>query len=50
MYGAQNAGLSYLPHIQANGVRLAPIATCGHFPMYSNPQAMWQQIAAFIRT
>jgi pimeloyl-ACP methyl ester carboxylesterase len=50
MYGAQNAGLSYLPHIQANGVRLAPIAACGHFPMYSNPQAMWQQIAAFIRT
>lgn len=47
MYGEQNAGLSYLPHIQANGVRLAPIAHCGHFPMYSNPVAMWQQIADF---
>jgi len=47
MYGEQNAALSYLPHIQAQGVRLAPIADCGHFPMYSNPIAMWQQIADF---
>lgn len=47
MYGEQNASLSYLPHIQAEGVRLAPIPDCGHFPMYSNPIAMWQQIADF---
>lgn len=50
MYGEQNAALSYLPHIQAHGVRLAPIANCGHFPMYSNPVAMWQQIADFYRS
>ncbi|QJI37602.1 alpha/beta fold hydrolase [Pseudomonas sp. ADAK13] len=49
MYGEQNAHLSYLAHIQAQGVRLAPIAQCGHFPMYSNPIAMWQQIADFQR-
>ena len=47
MYGEQNASLSYLPHIQAHGVRLAQIAACGHFPMYSNPMAMWAQIADF---
>lgn len=47
MYGEQNASLSYLAHIQAQGVQLAPIAACGHFPMYSNPTAMWQQIADF---
>ncbi|CAG8866480.1 alpha/beta fold hydrolase [Pseudomonas fluorescens] len=47
MYGDQNASLSYLPHIQAEGVRLAQIPECGHFPMYSNPIAMWQQIADF---
>ncbi|MCJ2373060.1 alpha/beta hydrolase [Pseudomonas sp. RGM 3321] len=47
MYGEQNASLSYLSHIQAEGVRLAPIPDCGHFPMYSNPIAMWQQIANF---
>ena len=49
MYGASNAGLSYLGHIQANGVRLAEIPACGHFPMYSNPVAMWQEVAEFIR-
>lgn len=47
MYGEQNASLSYLAHIQAEGVRLAQIPACGHFPMYSNPIAMWQQIADF---
>ena len=47
MYGEQNASLSYLSHIRAEGVRLAPIAQSGHFPMYSNPLAMWQQIADF---
>jgi len=48
MYGEQNASLSYLPHIQAQGVRLAQIPACGHFPMYSNPIAMWSQIADFL--
>lgn len=47
MYGEKNASLSYLSHIQAEGVRLAQIPACGHFPMYSNPIAMWQQIADF---
>ena len=50
MYGEQNAALSYLPHLQANGVRLASIARCGHFPMYSNPMAMWHQLGEFLRT
>ena len=47
MYGEQNRSLSYLSHIQDHGVRLAQIPACGHFPMYSNPGAMWQQIADF---
>lgn len=45
MYGEQYASLSYLPQLQAQGVALAQIAHCGHFPMYSNPQQMWQHIA-----
>jgi len=49
MYGAQNAGLSYLDSLRTQGVSLAQIEDCGHFPMYSNPVAMWQSIAAFIR-
>ena len=48
MYGDQNASLSYLDHIEANGVRLSQIPDCGHFPMYSNPPEMWREIADFV--
>lgn len=48
MYGEQNRSLSYLPHIEANGVTLAKIPECGHFPMYANPPVMWREIAAFL--
>lgn len=44
MYGDQNASLSYLAYIQSQGVHLAEIHNCGHFPMYSNPSAMWERI------
>ncbi|MBR8457073.1 alpha/beta hydrolase [Burkholderia dolosa] len=45
MYGEQYASLSYLPQLRAHGVAVAEIAHCGHFPMYSDPQRMWQHIA-----
>jgi pimeloyl-ACP methyl ester carboxylesterase len=47
MYGEQNASLSYLPTLAAHGVELAEIPHSGHFPMYSNPVAMWTRIADF---
>jgi pimeloyl-ACP methyl ester carboxylesterase len=47
MYGVENAHLSYLAHIKANGATLAAIPDCGHWPMYSNPPEMWRRIAAF---
>ncbi|SER12902.1 Pimeloyl-ACP methyl ester carboxylesterase [Lentzea xinjiangensis] len=47
LYGKQCAGLSYLPVLDANGVELAEIPHSGHLPMYSNPVAMWRQIAEF---
>ena len=47
MYGSQNASLSHLKRIEAHGVELPEIPDCGHFPMYSNPVAMWAQIGAF---
>jgi pimeloyl-ACP methyl ester carboxylesterase len=47
MYGDQNASLSYLPSLDTNGVELAEIPHSGHFPMYSNPVAMWERIARF---
>jgi pimeloyl-ACP methyl ester carboxylesterase len=49
MFGEQNSTLSYLDHIETHGVRLATIADCGHWPMYSNPPAMWKMLADFIR-
>jgi pimeloyl-ACP methyl ester carboxylesterase len=47
MYGSQNAGLSYLPNLRDEGVQLAEISKCGHFPMYSNPFEMWICLSAF---
>ncbi|KXU82335.1 alpha/beta hydrolase [Paraburkholderia monticola] len=48
MYGEQNSHLSYLSQLEAAGVTLARIAGSGHFPMYSNPVEMWDQIAGFV--
>lgn len=48
MYGEQYSGLSYLPRLKAQGVELAEIPHAGHFPMYSNPPAMWDAIAKCI--
>jgi pimeloyl-ACP methyl ester carboxylesterase len=48
MYGEQNAALSYLPKLAAGDVELAEIPHSGHWPMYANPVAMWERIAAFI--
>lgn len=48
MYGEQNSLLSYLPKLKANNVELAEIPCSGHWPMYSNPVAMWQCIVKFL--
>lgn len=50
MYGEQNSHLSYLAFIQSRGVRLAEIPRCGHFPMYSNPVAMLNEISCTVGT
>jgi pimeloyl-ACP methyl ester carboxylesterase len=47
MYGEQNSSLSYLTKLSANGVELAEIPYSAHWPMYSNPAAMWERIAEF---
>jgi pimeloyl-ACP methyl ester carboxylesterase len=47
MYGEQNSALSYLSKLGANGVDLAEIPHSAHWPMYSNPVAMWEHIARF---
>jgi pimeloyl-ACP methyl ester carboxylesterase len=49
MYGEQNSSLSYLNRLALAGVDLAEIPHSAHFPMYSNPPAMWSRITEFIR-
>ncbi|KAM0170388.1 hypothetical protein ACHAPC_011182 [Botrytis cinerea] len=48
MYGTQYNRLSYLPVLKESNVQLAEIPYCGHFPMYSNPVAMWECISQFL--
>jgi len=48
MYGITNRHLSYLENIQKKGVKLSEIDFCGHFPMYSNPVQMWNDISTFL--
>ncbi|EHK23138.1 uncharacterized protein TRIVIDRAFT_28886 [Trichoderma virens Gv29-8] len=48
MFGEQHANLSYLSELKATGVELMEIPKSGHFPMYSNPVAMWLAIQDFI--
>jgi pimeloyl-ACP methyl ester carboxylesterase len=47
MYGEQNASLSYLGTLATNDIEVAEIQHSGHFPMYSNPVAMWARISEF---
>ncbi|MEL7100213.1 MAG: alpha/beta hydrolase [Pseudomonadota bacterium] len=48
VHGAQNSHLSYLPKLPELGVKVVEISDAGHFPMYSNPPALWQAMAALI--
>lgn len=48
IYGAQNRHLSYLGDLPAKGVEVIEIPHSGHFPMYSNPPALWKVMADFL--
>ena len=48
VYGEQNRHLSYLPKLPDIGVETSEIAHSGHFPMYSNPPALWAVMADFL--
>ena len=48
MYGEQNSLSSYLPKLKANNYKLAEFPCSGHWPMYSNPVAIWQYIIKFL--
>lgn len=48
VYGERNRSLSYLGTLMRRGVQLAEIEHSGHWPMYANPLALWNRLAAFI--
>lgn len=48
IYGAQNSHLSYLGDLPSKGVDVIEIPQSGHFPMYSNPIALWTVMADFL--
>ncbi len=48
IYGEQNRHLSYLDHLRSTDVGVIEIPFSGHFPMYSNPPALWAAMAAFM--
>lgn len=41
MFGEQHDSISYLGHLETNGVELANIPLSGHFPMFSNAPEIW---------
>jgi pimeloyl-ACP methyl ester carboxylesterase len=48
MHGEQNSHLSYLPELERRGVEVVSIEHSGHWPMYSNPPAMWAAVRDFL--
>jgi pimeloyl-ACP methyl ester carboxylesterase len=48
MHGQQNARLSYLPELRRRGVTVVAVEHSGHWPMYSNPPAMWIALRDFL--
>lgn len=48
IYGEQNRHLSYLDDLADMGVEVVEIPQSGHFPMYSNPPALWAAMADFL--
>ena len=47
VYGEENEGLSYLRRLEEEGVAVSRIARSSHFPMYTNPDAMFDAISGF---
>lgn len=48
IHGEQNRHLSYLHNLPGIGVEVVEIPFSGHFPMYSNPPALWASMAGFL--
>ena len=49
IYGAQNRHLTYLDGLPGIGVQVVEVPDSGHFPMYSNPPALWSAMGKFLQ-
>lgn len=49
IFGEQNRHLSYLDGLPKRGVEVIEIPHSAHFPMYSNPPALWAAMADFLK-
>jgi len=49
VYGEQNRHLSYLAGLPRRGIEVIELPRSGHFPMYSNPVALWEALADFLK-
>jgi len=48
VYGEESKSLSYLTRLADSNVQLSEIPHSAHFPMYSNPPALWARLGDFI--
>lgn len=48
MHGQQNSHLSYLPELRRRDIAVTEFEHSGHWPMYSNPSAMWTSLHAVL--
>lgn len=48
VHGEQNAHLGYLDELRRHDVSVVPIEHSGHWPMYSNPPALWSAISEHV--
>ena len=48
IYGSENTGLSYLPHLREKGCEVVEIPKSDHFPFHDNPRDYYRTIFNFM--
>lgn len=48
IYGSENKGLSYLPHLRERGCEVVEIPKSDHFPFHDNPRDYYKAISDFL--
>ena len=48
IYGSENKGLSYIPHLRERGCEVVEVSKSDHFPFYDNPRDYYRAISNFM--